>query len=143
MHGTELSLRLIVQNLQQDNHTSTQKIKSLEAENQLLVTETEKLRDELKVLEDNFEQTILREEAALNEAAAGASGDELEALRLSLKEAKNKHEVCDHAKHERLFAECDLQLEAEQLRKRLSEAESKSARTIHDVGLIVISLDAY
>lgn len=37
--------RHIVQNLQQENHTAAQKIKTLEAENQLLVTESEKLRD--------------------------------------------------------------------------------------------------
>lgn len=49
---------------------------------------------ELKVLEENFEQTILREEAALTEAAAGASGGDVEALKLSLKEATNKYEVC-------------------------------------------------
>jgi hypothetical protein len=86
LHATPRCLtdlcRVIVQELHQDNHSANQRIKTLEAENTLLQTEMEKLREacqslclsvlyltgpeqEITALEESLEQTILREEATL------------------------------------------------------------------------------
>jgi CAP-Gly domain-containing linker protein 1 len=113
MLDNSLSYRVIVQNLQKDNHTATQQIKTLEAENKLLLSETEQLRvvciilrfcyylfhskfmsQELKALEESFDQAIMREETALAaEEATPISEGSADALQKALKETKSKFEV--------------------------------------------------
>ncbi|KAG2345466.1 hypothetical protein BDR05DRAFT_981848 [Suillus weaverae] len=101
-----MGLKHIVQDLQQETSAVTQRNKLLESENRLLMSETDQLRQELKLLEENIEQSLLREEAALGTHNPLASGDEQMAR---------------------------LENELEQLRKRLAEAEMKTARVTHDV----------
>ncbi|KAG1839825.1 hypothetical protein DFJ58DRAFT_811496 [Suillus subalutaceus] len=101
-----MGLKHIVQDLQQETSAVTQRNKLLESENRLLMSETDQLRQELKLLEENIEQSLLREEAALGTHNTPASGDEQTAR---------------------------LENELEQLRKRLAEAEMKTARVSHDV----------
>ncbi|KAF9021695.1 hypothetical protein BDZ89DRAFT_1071242 [Hymenopellis radicata] len=100
-------LKHIVRQLQEEAVTSAQRYKTLESENQLLITEMDQLRQEVKILEENIDQSIMREEAELNGAAPSDSGD-FRALKL-------KYES-----------------EIEQLRKRTTDAEMKSARVQHD-----------
>ncbi|KAG1839264.1 hypothetical protein F4604DRAFT_1885313 [Suillus subluteus] len=103
-------LKHIVQDLQQETSAVTQRNKLLESENRLLMSETDQhspgATHELKLLEENIEQSLLREEAALGMHNTPASGDEQTAR---------------------------LENELEQLRKRLAEAEMKTARVSHDV----------
>lgn len=75
----------------------------------MLISETDQLRQELKLLEDNVEQSLLREEEALNaedERAFSPSSADSATLQKTLKEQKIKYEM-----------------ELEQVRKRLTEAE--------------------
>ncbi|KAF7965387.1 hypothetical protein HWV62_44085, partial [Athelia sp. TMB] len=104
-----VGLKHIVQTLQMESQTASQRNKLLESENRMLLTETDQLRQELKLLEDNVEQSLLREEEALNAEDARASSPgsaDAAALQKTLKEQKIKYEM-------------DL----EQIRKRLTEAE--------------------
>ena len=89
----------------------------------------------MKTLEDSVEQTLLREEQALEaeEAALNSSDDDASALQKTIREMKTKYEV---STYHVIFCYRGLnapQAELEQLRKRLSETEMKSARTAHDV----------
>ncbi|KII92295.1 hypothetical protein PLICRDRAFT_172397 [Plicaturopsis crispa FD-325 SS-3] len=121
-------LKHIVQDLQKENTACTQRIKILESENRLLVSETDQLRQELKVLEDNIDQSILREENALANGFAdstSSSNDDIATLKREFREQKAK-----------------LELEIEQLRKRLSEMEIKSARTVHDLNKEINELES-
>ncbi|KAG2036140.1 hypothetical protein BDR03DRAFT_1057660 [Suillus americanus] len=110
-----MGLKHIVQDLQQETSAVTQRNKLLESENRLLMSETDQLRQELKLLEENIEQSLLREEAALGTHNPLASGDEQMAR---------------------------LENELEQLRKRLAEAEMKTARVTHDLNKEIGELEA-
>ncbi|OJT13108.1 hypothetical protein TRAPUB_10334 [Trametes pubescens] len=114
-------LKHIVQELQKENAASAQRLRSLEAENKLLLSETEQLREDMKSLEEDVERSIAREEAMLSgenpPSPSTPSLDDIQALQRSYKELKTKYET-----------------EGEQLRKRLADVEMKSARQIHDVG---------
>ncbi|KAI0054971.1 hypothetical protein BV25DRAFT_1816286 [Artomyces pyxidatus] len=117
-------LKHIIQELQKENNAAAQQYKLLESENKLLLSETEQLREDMKLLEDSVENSIMREEQSLNEAAAGPNGDST-TLQRAMKEMRLKHEM-----------------ELEQLRKRQSEAEIKTARTIHDLNKEVSELES-
>ncbi|KAG2355679.1 hypothetical protein BDR07DRAFT_507601 [Suillus spraguei] len=110
-----MGLKHIVQDLQQETSAVTQRNKLLESENRLLMSETDQLRQELKLLEENIEQSLLREEAALGTHNAPVSGDD-QITR--------------------------LENELEQLRKRLAEAEMKTARVTHDLNKEIGELEA-
>ncbi|KAH0827787.1 hypothetical protein J3R83DRAFT_3405 [Lanmaoa asiatica] len=99
-------LKHIVQELQKETLTITQRNKLLESESRLL-------RQELKILEDNAEQDLLKQEADID------AGDHSSALSLDL---QTKYEG-----------------ELEQLRKRLADAEMKTARVTHDVSVLLPS----
>ncbi|KAG6369677.1 hypothetical protein JVT61DRAFT_14176 [Boletus reticuloceps] len=113
--GLNLGLRHIVQELQMETLAITQRNKLLEAENRLLISETDQLRQELKILEDNVEQSLLSQEAALN------AGDHPSALPPDL---QTKYEG-----------------EIEQLRKRLADAERKTARVTHNLNKEISELE--
>ena len=91
----------------------------------------------MKALEDSVEQTLLREEQALEaeEAALSSSGDDPSILQRTIRELKTKYEVAIcYAFLSTFKTKLNvLQADLEQLRKRLSETEMKSARTAHDV----------
>ncbi|KAI6046219.1 hypothetical protein EDC04DRAFT_2632497 [Pisolithus marmoratus] len=107
-------LKHIVQELQKEIVTVTQRNKLLESENRLLISETDQLRQELKILEENVEQTLLCQEAALDsEGRSGTSRD-----------LQNRHEG-----------------ELEQLCKRLADAEMKTARVTHDLNKEISELE--
>ena len=136
--------RLIVQELQQENSAATQRAKVLEAENELLRSETDQLREvstealvacttdlrlqELKILEDNLEQSIIHEEPETHGVPPTTSPYEI-----SVGEQKIKHEVwCV------LFCWLSNSLstgkaELDQLRKRLADMEMKNARLTFEV----------
>lgn len=99
-------LRHIVQELQKEIMTVTQRNKLLESENRLLMSETDQLRREMKILEENVERTLLCQEAALD--SEGQSGIP--------RDVQTRYES-----------------ELEQLRKRLADAEMKTARVTHDL----------
>ncbi|KZT28920.1 hypothetical protein NEOLEDRAFT_682934 [Neolentinus lepideus HHB14362 ss-1] len=114
-------LKHIVQEMQQEILAANQQNKALTSENELLSSEIEKLRAELNTLENNFEQSLLREEQTLDDGSGGADDASAQKARQELK-----------AKYE---------MELEQLRKRHAEAEMKSARTIHDLNKEVSELE--
>ncbi|KAJ7096443.1 hypothetical protein C8R44DRAFT_813037 [Mycena epipterygia] len=100
-------LKHIVQELQKESLAAIQRTKLLESENQLLLSETEQLRQEVQILEENLDHSLTREENALEE---GPPGDTTSLQRI-MKDQKVKFEM-----------------EIEQLRKRLTDSEMKSAR---------------
>lgn len=107
-------LKHIVQELQKEIVTVTQRSKLLESENRLLISETDQLRRELKILEENVERTILNQEAALDsESQSGISPD----------------------------PQTQYEGELEQLRKRLADAEMKTARVTHDLNKEISELE--
>ncbi|RDB16858.1 Dynactin subunit 1 [Hypsizygus marmoreus] len=115
-------LKHIVQELQKENLAATQRIKILESENELLVSEAMQLRQEVQILEENLDQSFTQEEA--NAASGSAQVKNQESPR-KLKEQKSR-----------------LEMEQEQLQKRLVEAERKNARTIHDLNKEISELEA-
>ncbi|EIW62820.1 uncharacterized protein TRAVEDRAFT_34134 [Trametes versicolor FP-101664 SS1] len=122
-------LKHIVQELQKENAASAQRLRSLEAENKLLLSETEQLREDMKSLEEDVERSIAREEAMLSGENPPSPGtpslDDIQALQRSYKELKTKYET-----------------EVEQLRKRLADVEMKSARQIHDLNKEIGELES-
>ncbi|KAH7927113.1 hypothetical protein BV22DRAFT_1061490 [Leucogyrophana mollusca] len=120
-----LGLKLIVQEMQKENLTTGQRNKLLESENRLLLSETEQLRQELRILEENVEQSLLREEESLAMGTNSSSGPVSGDVQSALKEQRAKFEA-------------DL----EQLRKRLTEAEMKTARVSHDLNKEISELEA-
>lgn len=101
-----------MQDLQKENLAATQRNKLLESENSLLLSETEQLRQvclldqfiyttltwsqEVKILEDNIDQSLLREEQALtfeDDINSTPVSDDVESLQRQLKEQKMKLEV--------------------------------------------------
>ncbi|KAH9001990.1 hypothetical protein EDB86DRAFT_3063524 [Lactarius hatsudake] len=105
-------LKHIVQELQKENANAAHQNKLLESENKLLSSEVEQLRK--ATLEDVASSKLHRDEAGPQEDASVPSGDAL-SLQKAMREMRSRYEI-------------DL----EQLRKRLTEAEAKSARTVHD-----------
>ncbi|KAL0062077.1 hypothetical protein AAF712_011077 [Marasmius tenuissimus] len=118
-------LKHIVQELQKESVAGSQRNKVLESENQLLMSEMEKLRQEVKILEDNLDQSILREEENLHIDGSGTDPSDVEALKKTLKEQRLRTDV-----------------EIEQLRKKLADAEMKNARTTHDLNKEISELES-
>ncbi|KAJ7647445.1 hypothetical protein FB45DRAFT_893476 [Roridomyces roridus] len=114
-------LKHIVQELQKESLAATQRTKLLESENQLLVSETEQLRQEVQILEENLDNSLIREENSLDEPPSGDAAS----LQRTLRDQKAKFE-----------------LEMEQLRKRLADSEMKSARVAHDLNKEISELEA-
>ncbi|KAG1828950.1 hypothetical protein EV424DRAFT_1383290 [Suillus variegatus] len=94
-------IRHIVQDLQQETSASP--------ENRLLMSETDQLRQELKLLEENIEQSLLREEAALGTQNTTASAE--------MKTARVTHDV-------RASLSCYTLLTSVQLNKEIGELEA-------------------
>lgn len=120
-------LKHIIQELQLEGTKAAQRTKVLESENKLLLTEMDQLREDMKALEDSVEQTLLREEQALEaeEAALNGTSDDVSQLQKTSREMKSKYEA-----------------ELEQMRKRQSEFEMKSARTMHDLNKEISELES-
>ncbi|KAI0266879.1 hypothetical protein BC834DRAFT_873993 [Gloeopeniophorella convolvens] len=116
-------LKHIIQELQKENANAAQQNKLLESENKLLFSETEQLRKDMKTLEDTIESRLLQDEQNLQEEAAIPSGDAASSQK-AMREMRSRYEF-------------DL----EQLRKRLAEADTRSARTIHDLNKEVSELE--
>ncbi|KAJ7783014.1 hypothetical protein B0H16DRAFT_1671164 [Mycena metata] len=110
-------LKHIVQELQKESVTATQRTKLLESENQLLLSEAEQLRQEVQILEENLDNSLVHETKALEE---GPPGDAATLQRMKIK----------------------LEVEMEQLRKRLADSEMKSARVAHDLTKEISELEA-
>ncbi|KAH0589374.1 hypothetical protein H2248_005132 [Termitomyces sp. 'cryptogamus'] len=110
-------LKHIVQELQKENVASLQRIKILESENELLASEANQLQQEVQILEENLDKSLEQEE----EAVEGVK----EISPRKLREQKGR-----------------LEMEQEQLRKRLVEVEMKSTRTIHDLNKEISELEA-
>ncbi|KAI0759824.1 hypothetical protein BD413DRAFT_487303 [Trametes elegans] len=122
-------LKHIVQELQKENAAAAQRSKVLEAENKLLLSETEQLREDMKALEEDVEKSLAREEAALSgeipPTPPTPSLDDVQELQRSYKDIKAKYET-----------------EVEQLRKRLADLEMKSARQAHDLNKEIGELES-
>ncbi|KAG6862208.1 hypothetical protein C0995_002138 [Termitomyces sp. Mi166 len=110
-------LKHIIQELQKEQVAALQRVKILESENELLTSEADQLRQEVQILEDNLDKSMEQEEAAVG----GTNEDSPRKLR----EQKGR-----------------LEVEQEQLRKRLVEVEMKSTRTIHDLNKEISELEA-
>ncbi|KAG9316529.1 hypothetical protein JVU11DRAFT_2579 [Chiua virens] len=103
-------LKHIVQELQKETLTLSQRNKLLETENRLLMSETDQLRQAY-----NVEQSLLKQEASLD------ADDHSSALPLDL---QTKYES-----------------ELEQLRRRMADAEMKTARVTHDLNKEISELE--
>ncbi|KAH9048365.1 hypothetical protein EDB84DRAFT_1457717 [Lactarius hengduanensis] len=117
-------LKHIVQELQKENANEAHQNKLLESENKLLSSEVEQLRKSKEALEDVASSKLHRDEAGPQEDASVPSGDAV-SLQKAMREMRSRYEI-------------DL----EQLRKRLTEAEAKSARTVHDLNKEVGELES-
>ncbi|KAI9437750.1 hypothetical protein H4582DRAFT_1957334 [Lactarius indigo] len=121
-------LKHIVQELQKENANAAHQNKLLESENKLLSSEVEQLRkanlQTKEALEDVASSKLHHEEASPQEDASVPSGDAV-SLQKAMREMRSRYEI-------------DL----EQLRKRLTEAEAKSARTVHDLNKEVGELES-
>ncbi|KAI0085120.1 hypothetical protein BDY19DRAFT_967250 [Irpex rosettiformis] len=123
----------IIQELQKELGKENQRSKVLESENKLLVTEIAQLREvylntvlssrdfndvlqDMKKLEDTFEQTLVREEQELDTEAGTTTEGDNTTLRKSMKDLKAKYEA-----------------EIDQIRRIMSDTEMKNARTVHDL----------
>ncbi|KAF9231494.1 hypothetical protein BU15DRAFT_90898 [Melanogaster broomeanus] len=112
-----MGLKHIVQELQKETLAVSQRNQVLESENKLLMSETDQLRQELKILEESFEQSLLGQEAAL---AAGA----------------------DRSPATSLDIRAQYEGELEQLRRRLADTEMKTARVTDDLNKEISELEA-
>lgn len=144
-------VRHIVQELQKENSAHVSKIKSLENENKLIHSETEELRGvrdpnilqrryqpskkAVKSLESTLEESISREEQALQreEAPIDPANADITGLQRALRESQVKHEVGSAGYCGIKPGLNDVQGELEKLRKRMSESEQKSNKTILEV----------
>ncbi|KAF7315292.1 hypothetical protein MIND_00043700 [Mycena indigotica] len=113
-------LKHIVQELQKENLATTQRMKVLESENQLLLSETEQLR-KVQILEENLDNSLTREEDAHADLPIGDTAD----LQRALRDQKLKADM-----------------EIEQLRKRLADSDMKNARVVHDLNKEISELEA-
>lgn len=134
-----MGLKHIVQELQKEIATVTQRNKLLESENRLLMSETDQLRQELKVLEENVEQSLSAQEAVLDSANSSANVEcdpELEQLRKRLAEAEMKAARVAHDLNKeiseletlvesKIYREDELEQEIERLKERLSRGKKK------------------
>ncbi|KAJ7218148.1 hypothetical protein GGX14DRAFT_440092 [Mycena pura] len=113
-------LKHIVQELQKENLAATQRMKLLESENQLLLSETEQLRQEVQVLEENLDHSLLHEEKASDQT-------------LPVNTASLQRLTRDQS--------AKFEMEIEQLRKRLADSEMKSARVAHNLNKEISELE--
>ncbi|KAG6813321.1 hypothetical protein H0H92_012134 [Tricholoma furcatifolium] len=118
-----MGLKHIVQELQKENVINMQRIKILESENQILSSEANQLRQEVQILEDNLDKSLDQEDNVTGDNLRGVNGDGDSPQRL--KDQKNR-----------------LEVEQEQLRKKLVDVEMKSTRTIHDLNKEISELEA-
>ncbi|KAF8891644.1 hypothetical protein BD779DRAFT_1661531 [Infundibulicybe gibba] len=116
-------LKHIVQELQKENFATAQKNKLLESENQLLLSEADQLRQEVRILEDNLDKSLLDETSVPIDLPPGSP--DINMLQKSLKDQASRFEI-----------------ELEQLRKRLADNELKSARIAHDLNKEINELEA-
>ncbi|TFK44617.1 hypothetical protein BDQ12DRAFT_673277 [Crucibulum laeve] len=116
-------LKHIVQELQKENLAGNQRIKLLESENQLLSSEAEQLRQEVHILEENLDNNMTRDDDTRDENTTGVSGTGSGSRILSEQQSR-------------------LEMELEQLRKRLADVEMKHARTTHDLNKEISELEA-
>lgn len=140
--------RHIIQELQREIDAIMQQKKLVEAENKMLLTEIDKLREvsdnfrimgillmclqEMRELEDNVEQSILREERELEIMERNGAPPSI--LKSTQADIKSKQDVSLKSHSEMTIINIwTAQAELEQLRKKLNEVEMKNARTIHDV----------
>jgi len=117
-------LKHIIQGLQKENANAAHQNKLLESENKLLLSETEQLRKSMNALEENVRSKPIHEAANIQDDASIPNGD-MVSLQKAMREMRARYEI-------------DL----EQLRKRLTEAEAKSARTVHDLNKEVGELES-
>ncbi|EKM80888.1 hypothetical protein AGABI1DRAFT_126945 [Agaricus bisporus var. burnettii JB137-S8] len=125
-------LKHIVQDLQQEHSAAAQKIKLLESENEILKSETqvlqseaEHLRKEIQILEINLDTDTNGAGDHNSEVNGSNQPGDVDSVRRLLKEQKVRYEA-----------------DAEQLRKRLTEAEMSHARTKHDLNKEISELEA-
>ncbi|KAK7046094.1 hypothetical protein VNI00_007092 [Paramarasmius palmivorus] len=116
-----MGLKHIIQDLQKTSSADGQRNKVLEAENMLLISEMEGLRAEIKILEDNLDQSILREEENIALSSDTNEGEGVKAL-----------------KEGRLRADKEI----ETLRKKIADMEMKHARSVHDLNKEISELEA-
>ena len=114
-------LKIMMQELQKENTAYASKIRSLETENKILITDTEDLREAVKTLEQAIDESIQREEEMLKEEQEGTTGGDSESSQRTVREAR---------------------LEVDQLRKKLTDAEKKSAKTISELNKEVADLES-
>ncbi|KAL1742069.1 hypothetical protein HDZ31DRAFT_84391 [Schizophyllum fasciatum] len=113
-------LKHIVQELQKEGAAAAQRQRALEAENQLLTSEIEQLRQEVAILEDNLDKSV-----NLDETPLSPSLQDVAALQKAIREQKTKFEI-----------------EMDQLRKRATDAEMKNARAVHDLNKEIGELES-
>ncbi|KAH9937733.1 hypothetical protein B0H21DRAFT_758089 [Amylocystis lapponica] len=128
-------LKHIVQELQKENSAAAQRAKVLESENKLLLTEVEQLREDLKVLEENVEQSIMREELALLNMRYRLQ-TELEQLRKKqmeseMKSARTIHDLNKEIGELETLIESkdELERELERLKEKATRSQKKSSKT--------------
>lgn len=64
----------------------------LQSENEMLKTESDRMREEVRILEENLDNSIMREEQGLTDEMPKGS-DEMDSLKHMLKEQRLKYEV--------------------------------------------------
>ncbi|KAL4268225.1 CAP-Gly domain-containing protein [Pleurotus pulmonarius] len=118
-------LKHIVQELQKEVAVSEQQKKTIASENELLQSEVDQLRQEVKLLEENLDTSLTREEQDLTDNSGDASSSSIESLQKTMKEQKIRFEM-----------------EIDQLRKRVADAEMKCARVTHELNKEISELEA-
>jgi len=120
-------LKHIVQELQKENSTHVSRIKSLENENKLLHSEAKELKESVKSLESTLEESIAREEQALQreEGPIDPANPDVAGLQRALRESQVRYEG-----------------ELERLRKKMTEAEQRSNKTILELNKEVSDLES-
>ncbi|KDQ21188.1 hypothetical protein BOTBODRAFT_49876 [Botryobasidium botryosum FD-172 SS1] len=118
-------LKHIIQELTKENMMLTSQVKMLESENKMLLSEMEELRETMKVLEASVEEQLLREEHALDAelSSLGQTDDAAQVQRI-LQETRSK-----------------LEAEIEQLRRKMSEMETKNNRIVHDLNKEIAEME--
>lgn len=115
-------LKVMNQELQKENSTLTSKIRSIEVENKTLMTEMDDLKETIKTLEQAVDESIQREERMLEEEAQGGlATDESSVLQRTLRETR---------------------AEVDQLRKKLTDTEKRTTKTIAELNKEVADLES-